>query len=161
VVDDLPLLLPAAVIQVGAAVAAVDLGAVRRVVAIEDVCPVPLAPSAVLGVSLVTGTPVLIVDLERLASGAEVDEPARPPARVVGLLCRAGGELVVLAGAQVRAVERLRATRARPSAEGLGRWAGAAAEWRGAIVPILDVRAALDHATGRDSSGAAPAGAKG
>lgn len=134
---DLPDLLDVVVIQTGSAAAALAAHDVERFALIRDLLPVPLAPPGVEGVAVVDGTPALVIDAAaRLAPASpgrcDAPPPAPPRPYRVAIVCRVEGETVALVGTQVRSACRLR-TVARTGVVGV--------EWRGAAIPLLDLRA--------------------
>lgn len=146
----LPELVAAALLQVGSMSAAIAIREVRRALHLGRVTPIPLAPPALRGITLVEDEPVLVVDLRRLNNSSSLKEHLEIPSpRTVGLLCRSGDLSVALTGAQVRTVARLRVSTTSPQPVGLGRWARSAAEWRGTSVPLLSVEEILDAMTSR------------
>lgn len=70
------------VVEVGGARFGLPLDAVREVVRVPEFAEVPRAPAHVLGVAMVRGRAVAILDARRLA-GAAAEAPAPPGARVV------------------------------------------------------------------------------
>ena len=125
-------LVPAIVLQAGSATVALAADQVEKLVVPQHLLRVPLAPPALRGVMLEGGEPALVVDLS--PGNAVAEAGAANPA---GIVCRAGGERVVLVGGQVRHVGRLRLV---PGGE-------LAAEWRGTAVPLLSVAELLATAT--------------
>jgi purine-binding chemotaxis protein CheW len=81
----------ALVVEVAGARYGLPLDAVREVVRVPEVAEVPRAPAHVLGVAMVRGRAVAILDARRLA-GTPAGAPASAAARVV-LLERAGETL--------------------------------------------------------------------
>lgn len=136
---DLPDLLDAVVIQAGSATVALAARDVERFALIRDPLRVPLAPPGVEGVAVVDGAPALVIDLAaRLAPAPpERRDEARPPPARIAIVCRVEGETVALVGAQVRSACRLRT---------VSRLGAASAEWRGAAIPLLDLRALVADA---------------
>ena len=124
----------------GARRAAIPIGAVIETMRPLSITPLAGAPAAVLGVSLVRGAPTLVIDLGALLGEAEPgpdrwvalcwsDRPTAIACRVIGV--RAVPHEEVRAGA---------ATIARAAAS----FVGSVVVMDGALVTVLDARAAID-----------------
>jgi chemotaxis signal transduction protein len=152
---ELPDLLDAVVIEASAVTSALAARDVDRFIVIGDLLAVPLAPPWLRGVALVDGAPALVVDVAALpgpasTAGRAVEEAraqpyagSAPPPTQVAIVCRVEGETVVLVGALVRAIVRLRISARRGSSR--------AAEWRGVAIPGIDLEGLIaDAASSRE-----------
>jgi chemotaxis signal transduction protein len=148
VVERLPELLAAVVVQVDTATVALPVSAVLRVLRIEKITEIPCAPSTLRGVALVDGEPLFVIQLSALPlGGRSVKSVTAGDGAELALFCRAGGERALLAGGHVRAVAELR--RMDWSSPGRGELFDGAVEWRGGSIPLLALSRVLDVATGQ------------
>lgn len=136
--------------RVGGQTIALSVERAHRFVVLGPIQPVPGAPAAVLGLTLVDSAPASVIDLARLRlSPHRASPPGVPP--TVGLFCRRGAESVVLIGGKVRSVGRLRVTPGA-SLHGACR-ASRAVEYRGAAIPLLSLAAIVEAAFASDPGG--------
>lgn len=146
--QELPELFDVVVIQVTGAIFAIDASEVRRVVLLNDpreVQAIPLAGRALLGMAVVGGAPLPVIDLEEVIAASGVykspeTEAKHPPLEgfpTLGIVCHANDESVLLVGGQVRTTGRLRS-----ADDEAFHWTGIAkrgVEWRGRTIAVLSI----------------------
>lgn len=134
--DVLPQLIPVIVVQAGNRDVALPALDAQEFQLVTEISPIPLSAEPLLGVTIISGEAALAVDLPTL-----LDQPQRTvwPQRL-GVWARAANESLVLMGAQVRWVGRLR----RSSTETETQLAEGAVEFKGATLPLLSWELVLD-----------------
>lgn len=126
----------------------VAAGAVRGIVDRESVTRVPSLPSHVLGVSLVLGRLVPVVDLLQLIG---IDDAAKTSGRRLVVLQHEKHELAVIAE-EARGVVNLPATPSVESAQRPHPIVDREVRWEGRLVGALDVPSLFAAAHGHDGA---------
>lgn len=125
----------ACVFTIGGELFALDVAAVREVVTVDEVTPVPLAPPHVLGVANLRGTVLAVVD-PRAVLGLESRPAGR---RLRALVVAAAGCEVALVVDDVLGLESLEDPLAHPGpSRALAGLATGVVQWRGRPLIALD-----------------------